>query len=592
MRTQDEREELHSVGDAVISGATPVPETAAPRAAERRRLFVSTSSPNPNGDIHLGHLAGPFLSANIYARYRRMQGDEVFFQSGTDDFQSWTQSMAEKMGMPASEMAAKYAGMIAESCRMASIEVDHFHQPSLSPESVEIARDLVLRLYKNGHLVIKDVAAPFCAACDKSLFDVFVKGGCPYCGATACGSGCETCGSLLDGFELLDPICGRCGGAATPKVVRKLYFPLSALRERLIEYYRTVTTNAFQWAFWQRLLERGLPDFAASQFTDWGVPLPLPGFEGQCVSPWLQMTADHLASSVALDARLGKSGSGGGSREGWATFWNSADAEAVQFCGGDNSWLFGVLYPAIFLAYDCEIQPAAVLLPTQFYQLEGRTFSTSKRHAIWVRELVQKSSADVTRFYCAYTCPEVEQTTFRLREFVATVEGELRGTWESWLRGLWTRLADECGGVAPAAGVRRKDQQHFEDGLRRSIEEARLAYDKEGFSPQRATRVLCELVWKARRFGRGADYLRTATSAGEERRTGLALELTAARTLAFLAQPIMPDFSAYLWRALGYGSPISAQRWEDAPVPVPAGQPLGALADAYFPAVESLLAEA
>jgi methionyl-tRNA synthetase len=584
MLMQEEREGRHPAGGATAENATP--------AAPRRRLFVSTSSPNPNGDIHLGHLAGPFLSANIYARYRRMQGDEVFFQSGTDDYQSWTVSMAEKMGMTPGAMAAQYGAMIAESCRMASIEVDQFQRPSLSPESAEIARDLLLRLHANGRLVEKEVAAPFCTACNQSLYDVFVKGGCPYCGAGSCGSGCETCGSLLDGFELVAPVCGRCGQPATIRTVRKLYFPLSAMRERLVEYYRTLTTNAFQRACWEKLLERGLPDFAATQFSDWGTPVPLPGFDGQCVSPWLQMTADHLASSVILDSRLGAERGGGG---GWATFWKAENAEAAQFCGGDNSWLFGVLYPAIFMAYDPEIRPAAVLLPTQFYQLEGSIFSTSKRHAIWVRELVEKASADAARFYCARTCPEVEQTTFRMREFVEVVEGELRGSWEVWLRGLWAKIADECGGTAPEAPAEdewRADQRRFQAWLGRCAEDARLAYDKGSFSPQRATRVLSELVRTARRFGRGEDYLRPVAAARVERRAALALELAAARALALLAQPVMPDFSAYLWGALGYGSPVTAQRWEDAPGLVPSGQRLGALADAYFPAVQSLLADA
>jgi methionyl-tRNA synthetase len=152
-----------------------------------RTLLVGSSVPNPNGDIHLGHLAGPFLSGDIFARFRRMLSETVYYLSGTDDYQSWTQSMAERLDASPAATAEKYSRAIEESCRLAGIEVTHFHHPSRSPRSTEIAREMVSKMHGKGELIAREVAAPYCESCARSLFDVFVRGRCPCCGEISCG---------------------------------------------------------------------------------------------------------------------------------------------------------------------------------------------------------------------------------------------------------------------------------------------------------------------------------------------------------------------------------------------------------------------
>lgn len=566
--------EVQDVVDLMVSSP--------PASGVRRKVIVGSSVPNPNGDMHLGHLAGPFLSADLYARYRRMCGDEVYYQSGTDDYQTWTATMASREGSTPAATAAKYADMIEASLRAARVEPAHLQRPSISQASTEVAQDMIRKLYEDGWLVIREVSVPYCEPCDRLLFEGYLEGRCPHCDTWTYGSGCEACARPLDGTNLGDPRCKLCSTpSASRRPLRRLYFPLRPHKERLERYYSTLHTNAYQRAVWQRLLDDGLPDLAASQPTDWGVPIPLPELEGHCVAPYLQMVADHLAASRTLAEKVGAPG-------GWQTFWHGEDVAPVQFSGPDNGWVFGVFYIAVFLAYDPEFRPPIAYYPTQFYRLEDSIFSTSRRHAIWVREIVEKTSADVVRFYCAHTSPEVEQTTFRLRELVEVVTHELGG-WEEWLRELFAKVERDFGGIAPAAELWTSEQRRFHERLERLLEDAARAYETETFSPQDVTRVAMELARVARRFCQGEKLRSTSPALAGERRTGVALELAAARMLSLLCAPLMPDFSARLWAALGYQNAPEERRWETVPGFLRAGQRLAPPVVPLFPDVRHLV---
>jgi methionyl-tRNA synthetase len=198
----------------------------------------------------------------------------------------------------------------------------------------------------------------------------------------------------------------------------------------------------------------------------------------------------------------------------------------------------------------------------EFYRLDGLKFSTSRRHAIWGRELLAKVPADVLRFYLAYTGPEVEGTSFTLAEFATTCDYELAGTWQPWLRELGQKLARDFDGRVPATGDWTGEQRFFYARLEQLTATAAEAYEAATFSPQRAVRTLCELVREARRFGKAQLAWRRVATRSEERRTAAALELLAVKQLALLAAPILPLFAARLWRNLGYEAPLGAQRLE------------------------------
>jgi methionyl-tRNA synthetase len=330
-------------------------------------------------------------------------------------------------------------------------------------------------------------------------------------------------------------------------------------------------------AFCEQALAAGLPDLAVSQVGDWGIPVPVAGFEQQRIWVWCEMAPRYLAYARHLDG-------------GWESFWKAADAEVVQCFGSDNAFFYALFVPALLCAYDPRIRPAAAFVMNEFYRLDGRKFSTSRRHAIWGRDLLADVPSDLVRFYLAATCPEVESTNFELASFAETLDRELLGEWQPWLDELAGRLREEFDDQAPAAGAWTAEQRLFHERLQGFTAEAARAYQAATFSPQRAARILGELVREARRFGRAEECWRRVPARCAERRTAAALELLAAKALALLAAPIMPELAARLWRELGYAAPLAARRWEDQPSWVPAGQRLCGLAGApYFPSVRQLL---
>jgi len=228
----------------------------------------------------------------------------------------------------------------------------------------------------------------------------------------------------------------------------------------------------------------------------------------------------------------------------------------------------------------------------EFYRLDGLKFSTSRDHRIMGRELLPKAPRDAVRFYLAWSAPEREQTNFTLADFHAVARRELTDGWEPWLTALGRRVADGFDGTLPATGDWTGEHRRFYHRLEEILEEAREAYSAAGFSPQRAARLLAELVREGRRFGAGERHWDAAPSRGEERRTGIALEALAAKLLVLLAAPILPAFAARVWFGLGYadGGPAPGA-WKDALEWVPAGQAV-TLEGPFLPGLPEYLAAA
>lgn len=549
-----------------------------------KKILVFSSPPTPNGDLHLGHLAGPFLSADIYVRSLRMRGREVYQVTGTHDDLSWVAFKAKQSGLNPQEMADEYARLIAQTLKAARIELDHYYRPYNAPYKVELVQEIFKKLYSEGKLITKEAASLYCESCQKYLFEVHVSGRCPHCGQGAGGNGCEECGRPNDCVDLIDPLCRHCGNSPSKRTFKRLFFPLREYETRLKEYFISVKMRTYNRVLCEKMMEDGLPDIAASHVTDWGIPVPIEGFEGQCISAMLGGAFSYLVGSKELADRIGLT-------DGWKSFWQAEDVEVVQFFGFDNCWCHTIMFPALFMAYDPAIRPPRAFASNKFYYLDGLKFSTSRGHAIWGRELAQKTPTDFMRFYLAYTSPEAEETNFVLSEFDQFVQRELIGKWQSWLRNLGLKLSQEYGGAAPASAIWTEEQSGFYRKLQWSTKEVGIAFQEGVFSPQQVTHVLCDLVSTVRRFAREQDSWGQIANRKDVRRTAVALELLTAKTLALLSAPIMPDFAVRLWRNLGYKTSPLIASWKEVPSWVPANQNIGSLDGLFFPEDTNCLTE-
>ncbi|HEX2270170.1 MAG TPA: methionine--tRNA ligase, partial [Pyrinomonadaceae bacterium] len=532
------------------------------------KLLVSAPPPTANGDLHLGHLSGPFLRADILYKYSKLRGREVYCINGADEHQSYVAFMAEKLGQTPLETVDRYSEGIRTAFQMADCHFDVFMRPSRTPEHQKLTQEIFQSLYDNGKLITREEPALFCEKCEQYLFEVYVLGKCPHCNADSCGNACEGCGRPNNCIDLKDPVCNRCRSVPETRSFTRLYFPLSAYEDQLRSYYQSVVMNARLRKICEAMLADGLPDIVVGHPAGWGIPVPVAGFEGQRIYVWFEVATGLLGATQLLSEKVGLN-------EGWKEFWRADDVDVVQFCGFDNGYFYGILIPALLLAYDPQIKLPAAIMLNEFYRLDGSKFSTSRNHAIWCRELLQRVSLDAVRFYLALCGPETEQTNFTMADFEQTIQRELVDGWQDWLRALGAELATEYDGVVPPIdGVLTKEQRDFYNQIERLIAEAFNAYEVATFSPRRAASVLLELGRAARRFSESQS--RNNESAQP---TDIALELAAAKTLAMLSSPIMPGFGARLWRDLGDTTQV---RWADGVRWLPAGTRVNNLDQPYF----------
>lgn len=543
-----------------------------------RRILITATPPTPNGDLHVGHLSGPYLGADIYRRYVTLKNVEHYYVSGADDHQSYVAFKGEQMEWQPSVVADHFGDAMQKTLEAANIELQLFARPRTSAYHIPMVEAFFRKLYAEDKFIVKETESLFCHSCNRHVFEAFISGKCPHCQSPSGGNACEDCGQPNDCVDLIQPICKRCGSRPGTAVFRRLYFPLSRYEKQLRQYYGRLKMNPHVRALCEQMLLNGLPDISITHVAEWGIPVPVPGFEGQKLYVWFEMAPGYLAETSECFAWHGIAGD-------WTDVWKSRDASVVQFFGFDNSYFHAVLFPALFMAYDPEIRLADILVTNEFYRLDGLKFSTSRNHAIWGRDLIGRCSADATRFYLAYTGPEREQANFTLDDFWRTVDRELLGGWESWIQAVGRKVEAVCRGVVPPMEAPEQDQQEFVEQLRRFVGEAESAYSAETFSPQSAARTCCELIRVARRFGHSENHWELVRGRERRRHTSLALELLAAKLLALLSAPLTPVFAKDLWTSLGFSTPMAAADWSEAVTPVPAGQATAGLNSLQFPGI-------
>jgi methionyl-tRNA synthetase len=533
-----------------------------------QRILVATAPPTPNGNLHLGHLSGPYIAADSFVRFSRMLGVDARYLSGSDDNQSYTAVRAARDGKEPQATADHFANAIQATLAHCSVQVDYFLRPGRNAPYIQFVQEFFERLREKGHLVEKDAPSLYCEPCGHYIYEAHVSGGCPNCQLPTGGNGCEACGQTNDCINLAKPVCNKCKTPAVTKNFRRFYFQLEKFREKLLAYHKRVPMNSHLRALVAAVAERGFPDISVTHLANWGIPVGRAGYEGQVIYEWFEMAAGYLFSArdMAPDRR-------------WEHWLKDAAANFVLFFGYDNAFFYTSFIPALFMAYDEEMQLPAAFVANEFYRLDGLKFSTSRNHAIWGDEALAHIPVDAIRYYLAYDRPEGEETSFGLKAFAETVEQELAGSWRAWLAAVDARVSKDLDHVAPALGELTDAQQVFHERLKTLTREAYECYSLATFSTARATRVLNEIARAGAQFGKSHSFLGNTKALRPAYQTAVALELTAVKTLALLAAPVLPGFSEQLCKALGV--PV---KWDPDANPVPAGTRLGTLASNEFAA--------
>lgn len=507
-----------------------------------RPQFVFSTPPTPNGDLHLGHLSGPYLGADVYVRYQRLNGNRAWHLTGSDDFQSYVEAAAARDGCTPAEAAAHYSAEIAATLTAMDISVDEYYVTSVDPGYREGLQGYFFRLVESGHVRPQATPALLDSETGDYLYEVNVGGICPGCAQPTGGNICEECGEPNLVADLADPTSRLSTAAPKQTDVERWTLPLHEFAGTVADHHRLGRVPVRLRELAQRVFTRDPFDLPVSHPSGWGVRPAGDDLDGQVIWVWPEMSYGFLHGIERLGAGLG---------ERWSSADPDKDWKIVHFFGYDNSFYHSILYPVLYrLAYP-DWNPDVDYHVNEFYLLEGQKFSTSRRHAIWGKEILTPDTVDAVRYYLCGTRPEGERTDFRRAEFDRAVADTLVGQWQEWLHGLGVRIDADFGGVVPDAGTWTSEQTAFLGRLSLRLDEVTGALNPEGFSLRAAAAALDGIVADVRAFSRQQAALSRVDEWGSEARTAIALELAAARLLATAAAPLMPRFSATLAGALG-----------------------------------------
>jgi len=501
--------------------------------------FVTATPPTPNGDLHVGHLSGPFLAADVFSRFQRMRGNRSVFATGSDDHQSYVLTAAQREGRDPARLADDYAERIQGTLRAAGIRVDRFTRALGDPVYRGVVQGFFGELVERGLVVRKRHRVLRCEDCERLLFEGFARGWCPRCGAETPGHLCEMCGWVNDPADLVEPTCSLCRGATRTVEWEGLFLPLEPHRRRLEGFWATRTSwRPHLLAYCEAMLAQPLPDYPVSHPSGWGVPVPVEGLGQQVINVWLEMYAGHVHAARTTAGFEGSPGSPG--------------FTLVQFLGHDNSFYNAVLHTAVALALGGDWPVPEHVITNEFYFLEGRKFSTSRNHVVPGRDAVAMVGPDSLRCHLARTNPERWQTSFSPEALVATDRDEVQGVWTGAIEAL-LRLAESplAGEGEPVPDLR------FAALFAGAREDLERCYDLDAFSLRRASAVLLELAMA------GGDFASRALKS-EPGPVPISKSADAAfflRGLALLAAPLLPGLSQEIWERLGNSGEVAEEAW-------------------------------
>ena len=395
-------------------------------------IHVSVAWPYANGDLHLGHVAGAYLPADVFARYHRLKGNHVLMVSGSDTHGTPISVAAQRDSVHPRELAEKYHHRIIGALKDLGISYDLFTHTDTENHHC-VTQDVFLRLKEKGLLVVKKERQLFSETHNRFLPDRLVEGTCPHCGYTdARGDQCDECCRLLDALELVEPRSKLDGSVPVVRESEHFYFDLPALRGPLRKFLEggagRFRANVLESS--RRHIEE-LHARAVTRDLDWGVEVPVEGWEEKRIYVWFEAVIGYLSASIEWAGRSGRP-------EDWKKWWYRPEARIYNFLGKDNILFHSVIWPAELLGlghFGDDGEQGTLQLPydipaNEFLNLEGgEQFSTSRGTAVWLPEVLSRYEADAVRYYVASTFPETGDTEFSWKEFHRRVNNELIAAW-------------------------------------------------------------------------------------------------------------------------------------------------------------------
>lgn len=511
-----------------------------------KRTLITTALPYANGPVHIGHLAGVYVPADIYARYLRLKGEEVLMIGGSDEHGVPITIRAQKEGITPQDVVDRYHAIIKDGFERLGITHDIYSRTS-SATHHEHASEFFRKLYDKGEFIEKTSQQYYDEQANQFLADRYITGTCPHCNnERAYGDQCESCGTSLAPTDLINPKSAITGNTPVLRETKHWYLPLdkheSFLREWILEGHKEWKSNVYgQCKSW---LDMGLQPRAVSRDLDWGIPVPVEGAEGKVLYVWFDAPIGYISNTKELLP------------DTWETWWKSEDTKLVHFIGKDNIVFHCIVFPAMLKAEGSYILPENVPA-NEFLNLEGDKISTSRNWAVWLHEYLDEfpGKQDVLRYVLTANAPETKDNDFTWKDFQARNNNELVAIYGNFVNRALVLTNKYFEGKVPALGEltdydketiaevqaikatieKELNTYHFREALKTAMNLARIG-----------NKYLADTEpWKLAK----TDMSRVATI------LNIALQITANLTIVF--SPFLPFSSEKLLRMLDVNEAFS-----------------------------------
>ncbi len=506
------------------------------------RYTVTAALIYANGPIHIGHLAGCYLPADIYVRYLRATGADVAFISGTDEHGVPITIKAKKEGTTPQAVVDKYYTQINQAFADFGVSFDIYSRTS-SPHHHAVSQEFFRKLYETDQFVEETSEQYYDETAQQFLADRYIVGTCPVCSnENAYGDQCERCGSSLSPTELKNPRSMLSGAAPVLRPTTNWYLPLDRLQPQLEQFIHShpewKANVAGQCRSW---LQEGLRPRAMTRDLDWGVRVPIAGTEGKVLYVWFDAPIGYITFTQEWATREGKA---------WEPYWKSADTKLVHFIGKDNIVFHCLIFPGMLLAEGSYILPDNVPA-NEFLNLEGDKISTSRNWAVWLHEYLEDfpGKADVLRYALCANAPETKDNDFTWKDFQARNNSELADNLGNFINRALILTQKNFGGAVPPRGELHAIDQALLAEL--AAAPARIAERLESFRFRDALTEVMSLSRAGNKYLAETEPWKLAKTDPTRVPTILNVSVQLAATLAVVMEPFMPQTSARLNAMLG-----------------------------------------
>ncbi len=508
------------------------------------KILVNVALPYANGPIHLGHVAGAYLSSDIFVRFLRMHGHEVMFVSGSDEHGTPATLAADRLHISPKDIADRYHKEHLESFRKLDINFDIYTRTTF-PEHRETVAEFFLDFHRKGLLSEHTMVSPFCPADNRFMPDRYIEGKCPNCGfEEARGDQCDNCGKLLDPQELILPRCVLDGTPPEFRETKHMFFRLDLFQDQLIkwldgkDFWRHSVLS-----FTRNFIKAGLKERPITRDIEWGVPVPLEGYEHKRIYVWFEALLGYISGARVLSERMGR-------KDYWKEFYFDKDVKMYHFMGKDNIIFHTIIWPAMLMGRG-EYNLPYIVVANEFLTFNGKQFSKSRGIGYSVDAILKLASKDYVRYYMSSIMPEGSDTDFSLEDFQSRVNGELIDKFGNYIHRLTSFIANNNLKISSSQAVPDETDRDALNFAHERISNYNALLEKVEI--KKALGEWLELVKFSNSYFNNAQPWRLVKTDAGQCVSKLYHSLLLAQYCTAMLYPFVPDASARIMETIGSG---------------------------------------